>query len=233
MKVVCVTSSASLGFRTSASANRYTSRTYRRYMRSKARSSTTLVAAIYPARTPLRPLRIWLWPLAQAGAAARGLRFGMWIARPSATRPASLIASESVGCGAMPSATVSTVDSASIATTPASTRSVTCGPTITRPRSSPYRVSWIDFTQPTVSSCMTARAFAIHGNWPTATSSPYSSRAPPSVGPHAVVPVPLAGLRLGEADGRDLRLGVDRARHGADVRGGLVPARVLRCDLAL
>src|SRR3954466_11502877 len=65
MKVVCVTSSASLGFRTSASANRYTSRTYRRYMRSKARSSTTLVAAIYPARTPLRPLRIW--PLASLG----------------------------------------------------------------------------------------------------------------------------------------------------------------------
>src|SRR5207237_3851880 len=61
-----------------------------------------------------------------AGAAARGLRFGMWMARPSATSPASLIASDSVGCGAMPSATVSTVDSASIATTPASTMSVTC-----------------------------------------------------------------------------------------------------------
>src|SRR5205823_1252662 len=60
-----------------------------------------------------------------AGAAARGLRFGMWMARPSATSPASLIASDSVGCGAMPSATVSTVDSASIATTPASTMSVT------------------------------------------------------------------------------------------------------------
>src|SRR5438094_7639958 len=67
----------------------------------------------------------------------------MWIGRPSATRPASLIASESVGCGAMPSATVSTVDSASMATTPASTMSVTCGPTMTRPSSSPYRVSWI------------------------------------------------------------------------------------------
>ena len=36
-----------------------------------------------------------------------------------------------------PSATVSTVASASIATTPASIRSVTCGPTITRPSSSP------------------------------------------------------------------------------------------------
>src|SRR6185295_10231006 len=87
---------------------------------------------------------------AQVLAAARGLRFGRWIARPRAARPASLIASARVGCGAMPSATVSTVDSASIATTPASTRSVTCGPTMTRPSSSPYRVSWIDFTQPTV-----------------------------------------------------------------------------------
>src|SRR5581483_10430029 len=118
-----------------------------------------------------------------AGAEARGLRFGTWIARPSATRPASLIASESVGCGAMPSATVSTVDSASIATTPASIMSVTCGPTMIRPSSSPYFVSWIDLTQPTVSSCMTARAFATHGNCPTATSSPYCSRACASVRP--------------------------------------------------
>src|SRR5213592_3435424 len=47
--------------------------------------------------------------------------------RPRATRPASLIASDSVGCAAMPSATVSTVASASVATTPASTRSVTWG----------------------------------------------------------------------------------------------------------
>src|SRR5579884_3144556 len=72
-----------------------------------------------------------------AGAAARGLRLGMWMARPRATSPASLIASDSVGCGAIPSATVSTVDSASIATTPASIMSVTCGPTITSPKSSP------------------------------------------------------------------------------------------------
>src|SRR6184192_1712251 len=59
----------------------------------------------------------------------------------------------------MPSATVSTVASASSATTPASIRSVTCGPTITIPSSSPYLVSWIDLTQPTVSFCITARAF--------------------------------------------------------------------------
>src|SRR6266508_5462068 len=126
-------------------------------------------------------------PWSYAAAGARGLRFGTWIARPSATRPASLIASESVGCGAMPSATVSTVDSASIATTAASIMSVTCGPTITMPSSSPYRVSWIDLTQPTVSSCITARAFAIHGNRPTATSSPYSSRASASVRPTAAI----------------------------------------------
>src|SRR5207302_1745001 len=84
-----------------------------------------------------------------AFAAARFL-FGMWIARPSAARPASLIASLSVGCGAMPSPTVSTVDSASIAITPASIMSVTCGPTITSPSSSPYFVSWIDLTQAVV-----------------------------------------------------------------------------------
>ena len=83
----------------------------------------------------------------------------------------------------MPSATVSTVASASSATTPASIRSVTCGPTMTRPSSSPYLVSWIDLTQPTVSFCITARAFATHGNTPTATSSPYRSRACASVRP--------------------------------------------------
>ena len=151
------------------------------------------------------------------GRGARGLRFGRWIARPSATSPASLIASESVGCGAIPSATVSTVDSASIATTPASIRSVTCGPTMTMPSSSPYRVSWIDFTQPTVSSCITARAFATHGNVPTATSSPYCSRACASVRPTPAI----SGI------------GVDRARHGAVVDDGVVAARVLGRDLAL
>src|SRR6266536_2366328 len=121
-------------------------------------------------------------PPGYALAAARFL-FGRWIARPRATRPASLIASLSVGCAAMPSATVSTVDSASIATVPASIRSVTCGPTMTTPSSSPYFVSWIDLTQPTVSACITARAFATHGKTPTATSSPYCSRASASVRP--------------------------------------------------
>ena len=117
--------------------------------------------------------------------AGRGsaFRFGTSIARPSATRAASLMASDSVGCGAMPSATVSTAAFESIATTPASTMSVTCGPIITRPSSSPPRVVWIDFTQPAVSFCMTARAFAIHGNVPVATSSPCWSRAWASVRP--------------------------------------------------
>ena len=94
-----------------------------------------------------------------------------------------MIASLSVGCAAIPSPTVSTVDSASIATTAASIRSVTCGPTITMPSSSPYFVSWIDLTQPVVSACMTARAFATQGNVPTAMSSPYCSRASASVRP--------------------------------------------------
>ena len=83
----------------------------------------------------------------------------------------------------MPSATVSTVDSASIATTPASIRSVACGPTMTTPSSSPYVVSWIDLTHPAVSPDITARAFATHGNTPTATASPYRSRACASVSP--------------------------------------------------
>ena len=47
-------------------------------------------------------------------------RLGRWIARPSATRPASLIVSERVGCGAIPSATVSIGASASRAMTPTS-----------------------------------------------------------------------------------------------------------------
>src|SRR3712207_6828223 len=47
-------------------------------------------------------------PLGYAVAFARR-RLGTWIARPRATSPASLTASASVGCGAIPSATVSTV----------------------------------------------------------------------------------------------------------------------------
>src|SRR5205823_3673753 len=84
-----------------------------------------------------RPLSALVGAVGVQALAAARLRLGTWMARPSATRPASLIASESVGCGAMPSPTVSTVASASIATTPASIRSVTCGPTMTSPRSSP------------------------------------------------------------------------------------------------
>src|SRR5947208_3347697 len=52
---------------------------------------------------------------AQALAGAFRL-FGKWIARPRASRPASLIPSLSVGCAVIPSATVSTVASASSAT---------------------------------------------------------------------------------------------------------------------
>src|SRR3954463_3606719 len=65
--------------------------------------------------TPLTPAFSNRLRYVRAGAF---LRFGTWIARPSATRPDSLIASESVGCGAMPSATVSTVDSPAGAATP-------------------------------------------------------------------------------------------------------------------
>jgi len=42
---------------------------------------------------------------------------------------------------------------------------------MTTPTSSPYVVSWIDFTQPPVSPVMTARAFATQGNLPTAIDS--------------------------------------------------------------
>ena len=88
---------------------------------------------------------------------------------------------------------------------------------MTSPSSSPYRVSWIDLTQPTVSFCITARAFATHGKRPTATASPYCSRA----------------SRLGEADGGDLRIGVDRARDGTVSTTASWPQRVLGRDLAL
>src|SRR5207249_3356363 len=36
-----------------------------------------------------------------------------------------------------------------------------------------------------------------------------------------------------EADAGDLRVGVDRPRHGARIDGRLVAARILRCNLAL
>ena len=108
----------------------------------------------------------------------------------------------------MPSATVSMAAPASIATTPASTMSVTCGPTITRPSSRPLRVVWIDFTQPDVSFCITARAFAIHGNVPVATSSPYC----------------FPRLSFGQADAGDLRVGVDRPGNGAVADRGDVSA---------
>ena len=108
---------------------------------------------------------------------------GRWIARPSATSPASFSPSARVGCGATPSAIVSIVDSASSATTASPIRSVACGPTMTTPRSSPYVDSWIVFTQPVVVPDMTARAIATHGHRPTTTLSPWSSRACASVRP--------------------------------------------------
>src|SRR4051812_30756390 len=48
-----------------------------------------------------------------------------------------------------------------------------------------------------------------------------------------VVAVLLARLGLGEPDARNLRVGVDRTRHGAVVDDGLVAHRVLGRDLAL
>ena len=72
-------------------------------------------------------------------------------------------------------------------------------------------------TQPVVSSCITARAFATHGN----------------DADRDVVAVLLARLGLGEADAGDLRVGVDRPRHRAVVDDRLVAARVLGRDLAL
>src|SRR3954468_17065570 len=42
---------------------------------------------------------------------------------------------------------------------------------------------WIDFTQPAVSFCITARAFATHGKLPVTTLPPYRSRAWASVRP--------------------------------------------------
>ena len=48
---------------------------------------------------------------------------------------------------------------------------------------SPYCVSWIDFTHPPVVPDMTARAFATNGKTPTATRSPWRSRACASVKP--------------------------------------------------
>ncbi len=65
---------------------------------------------------------------------------------------------------------------------------------------------------------MTARAFATHGNRPTAI---------------VLGAVALGRLRLGEPDAGDLRVGVDRPRNRRRLAHlGLVPRRVLGCDLA-
>ena len=105
------------------------------------------------------------------------------IARLSATRPASLIASEIVGCGAMPFATVS-MHRLRVENVGASLNHVGhVRPNHHQAEELALRVSWIDFTQPAVSFCITARVFATHGKIPTAMLSPYCSCACASVRP--------------------------------------------------
>ena len=136
------------------------------------------------------------------------MRFGRWIARPSATSPASLIASDSVGCGAIPSATVSTVDSASIATTPASIRSVACGPDDHEPEQLAV-ARLVDRLHPADGLVLHHRARV---------------RDPREAADGDVVAVLLARLGLGEADAGDLGIGVDRPRHGRSPIDGVVAA---------
>ena len=119
--------------------------------------------------------------------------------RRRATRAAPLVASDSVGCGAMPSATVSMVAPASIATTPDSTMSVTCGPTITSP------------SKPAV-------LFLHRGT---------RIRDPRKCPSRNVIAILLPRLNFGQADAGDLRVSEDRPRNGAVTEGGDVPARVL------
>ena len=88
---------------------------------------------------------------------------------------------------------------------------------MTTPRSSPYVDSWIVFTQPVV----------VPGHDGARDRDP---RAPAD---DDVVPVELARLRLGQADARDLGVGVDRPRHRRLADGRVVPHRVLGGDLAL
>src|SRR5439155_22552140 len=58
-------------------------------------------------------------------------------------------------------------------------------------------------------------------------------RDPRELADRDVVAVLLACLRLGEPDGCDLRIRVDRPRHRTIVETRLVAGRVLGCDLAL
>src|SRR5437867_7464366 len=101
-----------------------------------------------------------------------GRRSGhMCTTRPRESRAASATASDIVGCAWMASSTSSTVYSFSRATASSWISSEAGLPTMCAPRISPYFLSRMIFTKPSVSPVPRARPFAEKGNRPTTKSS--------------------------------------------------------------
>ena len=143
------------------------------------------------------------------------LRFGTSIARPSATRAASLMASDRVGCGAMPSATVSTA-----------------APGVDRDDAGLDHVGHVraDHHQ-AEQSAAAGRVDRLHPAGRLVLHHGTGVRDPRERPRRDVVAILSARLGFGQADAGDLRVGVDRARHGAVADRGVVPACVLRRHL--
>jgi hypothetical protein len=104
-------------------------------------------------------------------------RADMWITRPSEASAASAIASDSVGCGCIAFSISSTVLSRCRPTMNSAISSLALGPTMCAPTISLYLRSRMILTKPSVSPAVRARPFALHGNEPTSTSSPFSFAA--------------------------------------------------------
>src|SRR2546422_4101286 len=90
-----------------------------------------------------------------------------WITRPRESSAASPTASAIVGCAWIASSTSSTVYSFSRATASSWISSDAGVPTMCAPRISPYFLSRMIFTKPSVSPVPRARPFAEKGNLPT------------------------------------------------------------------
>ena len=77
----------------------------------------------------------------------------------NASKAASIIASDNVGCAWIVNANSSHVDSSALASPNSAMSSVASEPTICAPNSSPYFLSKISFTNPTVSVSQSVATF--------------------------------------------------------------------------
>src|SRR4029077_3628569 len=94
-------------------------------------------------------------------------RIQMWSTRPIESRAASAIASDSVGWAGIARSPSSPVYSFVRATTSSWIISEACDPTMCAPTISPYLVSRMILTRPSVSLDVRARPLALKGNRPT------------------------------------------------------------------